>query len=856
MMWIIKRLTRGNRMQQTKRLALLAPLSGRLLALGEVPDPVFAQKLMGEGVSIDPETSCLRAPCDARVQHVHSAGHAVSLLVEEGVEVVIHVGLETVQLKGEGFQPRVRAGDEVRCGDPLIEFAPDYVATHARSLLTQMVVPSADRVRSVRPRRGHVAAGRDVVLEIELSEAASPAASPAAGEGTRRTSSPVHVSLASGLHARPAAVVAGVAKRYRSSVRMRRGADAANAKSVTALLGLEVQGGDAVSLEAEGPDADEAISALVALLASGLSEDGDGTLAAPPVAPAPRREEDPNVIWGVPASPGVTIGQVFQLRRWEPALDRDEPGAGPALERPRLDHALAQGRLQLEALQGRLRDAADHGKAAVFAAHAELLDDPELLERARAEIDAGASAARAWHMAVEAEARHLSASGNERVAARAADLRDVGRRVLHLLAGRVPAAVAYPEQAVLVAEDLSPSETAELDRSRVQGFCTVSGGATSHVAILARGLGLPAVVATEAWALEVPDGTPVVLDGTRGTLRLRPSAEEVERVRVHQDQLAARKREDREHARAVAVTRDGATIAVKANVGGLAEAREAAALGADGIGLLRSEFLFLDRATAPSEDEQYEAYRAFVGAQEPGRPLVIRLLDVGGDKPLAYLPLPREDNPFLGLRGVRLLLERPDAARAQMRAILRASAGAAVSVMVPMVATLEEWRAVKALFEHERVRLGVAPVPLGIMVEVPSAALLADAFAREADFLSIGTNDLTQYTLAMDRGHPQLAPAVDSLHPAVLQLVAQSARAALRHGRGLSVCGGMASEEQALPILLGLGVAELSVSVPMIPALKARIRELDLEGCRALAERALACATAGEVRALQAMEER
>ena len=839
--------------QQTKRLALLAPLSGRLLALEDVPDPVFAQKLVGEGVSLDPETSCLRAPCDARVQHVHSSGHAVSLLVDDGVEVVIHIGLETVQLKGEGFQPCVRAGDEVRCGDPLIEFAADYVATHARSLLTQILVPASDRVRGVHPRDGRVVAGRNVVLEVELAEAAAQAAAAEAG-GTKRTSSPVHVALASGLHARPAAVVAGVAKRFRASVRLRRGADTANAKSVTALLGLEVQGGDAVSLEAEGPDADEAISALVALLASGLSDDGDGTLAAPAAAPLVRRGEDPDVICGVPASPGLTIGQVFQLRRWEPSLD--DPGTGPALERPRLDHALDQGRLQLEALQGRLREAADHGKAAMFAAHAELLDDPELLARARAEIEAGASAARAWHAAVDAEARHLAASGNERVAARAADLRDVGRRVLHLLAGRAPAAAAYPEQAVLVAEDLLPSETAELDRSRVRGFCTVSGGATSHVAILARGLGLPAMVGTEAWALEVPDGTPVVLDGTRGTLRLRPSAEEVERVRAQQGRLAARKRADREHAQTSAVTRDGATIAVKANVGGLAEAREAAALGADGIGLLRSEFLFLDRSSAPSEDEQYESYRALAAAQEPGRSLVIRLLDVGGDKPLGYLPLPREDNPFLGLRGVRLLLERPDAARTQMRAVLRASAGAAVSVMVPMVATLEEWRAVKALFEHERARLGAAPVPLGIMVEVPSAALLADAFAREADFLSIGTNDLTQYTLAMDRGHPQLAAAVDSLHPAVLQLVAQTARAALRHGRGLSVCGGMASEEQALPILLGLGVAELSVSVPMIPALKARIRELDLEGCRALAERALACGTAGEVRALQTMEER
>jgi phosphocarrier protein FPr len=274
------------------------------------------------------------------------------------------------------------------------------------------------------------------------------------------------------------------------------------------------------------------------------------------------------------------------------------------------------------------------------------------------------------------------------------------------------------------------------------------------------------------------------------------------------------------------------------------------ALGGEGVGLLRSEFLFLNRASAPSEQEQYEVYVAIARTLGRERPLVVRALDVGGDKPLPYLPLPREENPFLGVRGLRLLLERPEVLRTQLRAILRASAEGRVSVMLPMVATLAEFRAAKAVFEEERRRLGAAPVPLGIMIEVPAAALLADAFAREADFFSIGTNDLTQYVLAMDRGHPKLASLVDGLEPAVLMLIARAARAGQAHGRWVGVCGGLAGDSQAVPILLGLGVSELSVSVPTIPTIKARVRGLDLGECRTLAERALAAGSAAEVRAL------
>jgi phosphocarrier protein FPr len=837
---------------KAERLLLLAPLSGPLLPIEQVPDPVFSGKLVGEGVSIDPETTCLRAPCEARVLQIHPAGHAVNLLSPEGVEVMIHIGLDTVALKGEGFLPRVRAGERVSAGQPLIDFAADYVATRAASLLTQLVVPASERVASVSARAGRAEAGRDVVLEVVLAGAPAGAgvSAEATGEGAV-VSEPVAVGLATGLHARPAAVLAAAAKRYRSRLRLLRGDAAANARSVTAIMGLEVGAGDAVRVEGSGPDAAEAVAALRELLA-GLREEGEAPMApaAPPRAAARPSGDDPNQLRGVPASPGLAVGEVFQLRRQEIAVAEESAGANA--ERQRLDRALEQGRLQLEALEARLRGEADPAKAAIFAAHSELLEDPDLLEAAQRGIEAGRSAAAGWRDAVDEHAQRLAGSRNELLAARANDLRDVGRRVLRLLAGeaQAEAAPAFPPRAILIAEDLAPSETAGLDRSKVLGFCTVAGGATSHVAILARSLDIPALAGIEPRALEIADGTPVVLDGTQGTLRLRPGQAEMTAIHARQERLSARRRADAAAAHQPAVTRDGARIEVAANVGGVNDARHAVALGAEGVGLLRSEFLFLQRASAPSEDEQHEVYAAIARTLGPERPLVVRTLDVGGDKPLAYLPLPREENPFLGVRGLRLQLERPELLRTQLRAILRASSQGRLSVMLPMVATLAEFRAAKAILEQERERLGVRPLPLGIMIEVPAAALLADVFALEADFFSIGTNDLTQYVLAMDRGHPGLAAGVDGLEPSVLRLIGQAARAGREQGRWVGVCGGLAGDAQAVPILLGLGVTELSVSVPTIPAIKARVRELDLAACQALAQRALAAGSAAEVRAL------
>ena len=837
----------------TYQLKILSPLSGQTWPLERVPDPVFAQKLVGDGVSIDPTDAVLLAGCDGEVVALPATGHAVTLRTREGIEVLMHVGIDTVTMKGEGFHPRVKPGDSVHAGDPLIAFDLDFLATHAKSLLTQIVIANSDRVVSCERAGGCVSAGKDTLLTVTLkSDGAAP---PEAGTVTV-TSEAIVIPNASGLHARPAAVLANLAKSFASTITLQMGDRQANARSITAIMALDVPQGAKVQVVARGLDARAAVEKLARVLADGCGDEGcvpapaPATTTAPPLsAPPPRRQPtDPNLLIGVAASPGLAVGEVFQVRRME--IDVAEPGAGVDAERRRLAAALAAAHGQLAALRAQLHAKADPAKAAIFAAHEELISDPDLLEIAESAIAKGKSAGFAWKKAAATHADRLAALRNELLAQRANDLRDVGQRVLSLLTGVDVRPPAYPPNSVLVAEDLTPSDTAALDRSRVAGICTTRGGATSHVAILARSLGIPALAGVDPAVLEVPDGTVVILDANDGTLRLHASSEQVAVIRRAQERSELRRRENAARALEPAITLDGRRIEVLANIGGLEDATRIAALGGEGVGLLRSEFLFLGRRDAPTEEEQFETYKAIAEALGPGRPLIIRTLDVGGDKPLAYLPIPKEDNPFLGERGVRVGLDRPEILRTQLRAILRAAAFGKVSVMFPMIATLNELRDVKAMLGEEAASLGVPPVAAGIMVEVPATAIMAAQFAREANFFSIGTNDLTQYTLAMDRGHPKLAPQVDGLSPAVLRLIAHTVRGAQPLGRRIGVCGAIASDPGAVPILLGIGVDELSVSLPAIPAVKAQIRGLRLDECQRLAERALAAESAQEVRAL------
>ena len=816
-------------------LVLGAPLSGWASSLDEVPDPVFGERMMGDGIAIEPVEGMVRAPAAATVIAVAPTLHSVTLQLEGGIELLIHVGLETVGLGGEGFTALVAAGDRVKAGAPLLEFDLDSVARRAVSLITPVIVTSEGATVRLLARDRLVGFG-DPLIEISVTGQVA-ADSASADEDVTRT---IIVPLAHGLHARPAARLVAALKAHDASLSFEAHGRTAAGRSMVAIMALGIRHLDDLTIRASGPGAAAAIEAVAALILGGMGE-VEHPQPVLQVAVASSTSQG-SILTGVRAAPGLAIGTVVHLAT--ASIDVPADGAGPAQERTALD-------LALTTLVTRLAAASGVG-AEIAEAHRAMLDDPALLDAAQGHVAQGRSAGRAWQLATAAVAETLRATGDSRLIERIADLRDLEQQLLAELyptsAKAVPSPL--PENAIILADDLLPSQFMALDLRRVAGIVTANGGPTSHTAILAAAAGVPMLVAVGAALLDVPEGRTVILDADAGRLDIDPDPAALASALDRRARSRSRQVREIETAQADCRMADGTRIEVFANLSSVEDARLAVANGAEGCGLLRTEFLFLDRAEAPSEDEQARAYAA-IAAALGDRPLIVRTLDIGGDKPVAYLPFPHEDNPALGARGVRFSLARPDLLDVQLRAILRGVPGDQCRIMVPMVVEPSELLAVGAALDRAMRAVGRHDRPqLGVMIETPAAALLAPAIAAVADFLSVGSNDLTQYALACDRGNPATAGRIDALHPAVLRLIALAADGATSQARWLGVCGGVASDPSAAAILIGLGVTELSVTPSAVPAIKAAVRRLRLGDCRDLAARALACASAAEVRAL------
>ncbi|MBJ9976288.1 phosphoenolpyruvate--protein phosphotransferase [Pseudomonas sp. S75] len=653
-----------------------------------------------------------------------------------------------------------------------------------------------------------------------------------------------------GLHARPAKVLAQLAKGFEGEIRIRvtdSGQTGVSAKSLSRLLSLGARRGQQLELIAEPSIAADALPVLLAAIEAGLGEEVEPLPASPEPLAQPAREalQAPlpgTQVQGVSAAPGIASGPAHV--RVEREIDYPLRGESCAQERARLASALSAVNDELHALVQR----SDKAIAEIFVTHQEMLADPALTDEVEQRLTQGESAAAAWMTVIETAARQQEALGDALLAERAADLRDVGRRVLAQLCGVVEQAEPI-EPYVLVMAEVGPSDVARLDPARVAGIVTAHGGATAHSAIVARALGIPAVVGAGAAILLLESGTPLLLDGQRGKVSIAPPADEVQRALAEREQREQRLQAAWATRHEPAVTRDGHAIEVFANIGDSSGIDKVVELGAEGVGLLRTELIFMAHSQVPDVPTQEAEYRRVLDGLR-GRPLVVRTLDVGGDKPLPYWPIAAEDNPFLGVRGVRLTLQRPQVMEDQLRALLQAADDRPLRIMFPMVGQMHEWRAAKAMVDRLRQAIPVADLQVGIMVEVPSAALLAPRLAREVDFFSIGTNDLTQYALAIDRGHSSLSAQADGLHPAVLQLIDMTVRAAHAEGKWVGVCGELAADPQAVPVLLGLAVDELSVSARSIAEVKALVRQADYSTARALACEALQQDSAEAVRAL------
>jgi multiphosphoryl transfer protein len=717
------------------------------------------------------------------------------------------------------------------CEAPLVEGA---VAAAVAAKLGEPLAAVAQEARS--GLQGKVA-------QLGAGEAAAETAAPLEDALTLR----LEIRNPLGLHARPAARFVQTAAGLDADVQVQNlttGRGPASGRSLNGLATLGIRQGHEILVSAHGPQAAAALEALADLAKRDFDEQA---APAAPSAPPPTPSAADDALAGFPGAPGTVFGPARHFRPLDPEIPAGSSG-DPEAEWQALRRALEQVRSEIRATRDSVAARAGDYSAAIFDAHLLFLDDEALLEPARHAIfDEDKNAAEAWRDAAEAVAAAYRSLDDEYMQGRAEDLTGVARQVVAALTGGA-AVATLSAPGIVVAADLTPADTASLDRELALGIATAAGSPTSHSAILARSLGIPAAVGLGETLLDVPEGADLLLDGDAGTVEVEPSeelvAEASQRATVREQATAAA----RAAAAEPAVTLDGHRIEVVANIGSPDDVPAAIENGAEGVGLLRTEFLFLDRDSMPSEDEQVAAYTQIAEGLQ-GRPLILRTLDVGADKPLRYVRQRAEANPFLGVRGIRLALEQPELLETQLRAVVRTAAEYPLKVMFPMVATLEEYRQAKAVLAS--VSAGIE-LDVGVMIEVPAAALAAEQFAPEVDFFSLGTNDLTQYTLAAERGNAAVAVLADGLHPSVLRLIRTVAEAANAHEKWAGVCGELASDPAAVPLLVGLGIAELSANGPAIPAVKQTVREIDTESARELAEQALDLSSAAEVRQLVA----
>jgi phosphocarrier protein FPr len=768
-----------------------------------------------------------------------------SVYSDDGVLVLMDLGsaLLSAETALEFLTEAQRAKIRL-CEAPLVEGA---VAAAVQAMATNDI----DTV--IAEARGALAA-----KTAQLQQLAPEAASPPGPALAARPANEILVTVPNrlGLHARPAADFVTTAAGFQAEIMVRnttRGVGPVNAKSLNWVATLGARQGQTLGIAAQGSDAAEALTALKTLVEAGFGETDEAPETTASPQPIPRVDLSEGELAGIAASPGIAIGPSV---RYQLALIETPAGqvGDPQAEWQSLQAAIRTAQREIKIIHEQALAQVGEKDAAIFKAHLLSLEDPALVDEARRQIfERHLAAGAAWQTVINGMVESYRALEDPYQQARAADLTDVGQRVLRLLTGTTPAPLDLSEPSILVAAELTPSDTARLDPDQVLGICTERGGATSHSSILAKALGIPAVSGLGPGIMRLADGTLLAMDGQQGRVWVEPPPDKQAALQQEREVWLVGREAARTAGQQPALTRDGRRVEVVANIRGAADAKVALQHGAEGVGLLRTELLFLDRLTEPSEAEQQAAYTAIADVLG-ARPLIIRTLDIGGDKPLPYLDAEPEANPFLGWRGIRIGLARPQLLKTQLRAILQASPGHHLKLMFPMISSLAELRAARAVLAEAQTELRQTGTPfdetieVGIMIEVPASVAIADQLAAEVDFFSIGTNDLTQYATAADRTNARVAALADPFHPAVLRLINQTIAAAHAAGIWVGLCGEFAGDPLATPILLGLGLDEFSMSGPAIPLVKQAIGQLTMADAQAIARAVLKLDSAEAVR--------
>ena len=821
-----------------KTITLYSPIKGKFVDISQVPDDAFAQKMLGDGVAFQPEEDFICAPTDAIVKTLHKCLHAI-VLEKDGFEILIHIGVDTVSLKGQGFKALVRDGDFVKQGQKLIEFDRNFLAANAPSNLVIMVIAAPLEVNLNKENISDVNL-QTKVFEATRQEEAQQAPQPQKDQ--KVYTQDLTISNATGLHARPAGEVATLAQSFRrTDIFLEKNYKKANAKSVVEILGLNLEYGDKVQILASGEDAEFAALEVKNFILRELKD--NITQESQKQKPINFKIGDETQIKGIGILDGIAIGKAYILK--ESQFKIEEKSQLPvAQELAKFESALKHVKSALDKERHSVYGQKDREE--ILLAHITILEDPFLIKETEQLIEKGYSSAFAFSTAIRRAIDVLEKAGSAILRARVADFIDLETRIISDLTGNNYGIPEFTEDTIVIANELLSHHLNEFNE-HVVGIIMAEGSALSHIAIMLKTLGLPSIIGTGKAVLDIPPNSDIVLNSKTGTVTVNPM--NIKEIRSKAESLKIHRQENLRHAFEPAKTKDGVQIIVSGNIGNIEQAKQSAAQGGQCIGLVRTEFLFATSKTEPTEQEQYEIYQKIVDLQN-GNPVIIRTLDVGADKPIPFVSQIKEDNPLLGRRGVRTSFSNVEMLKTQLRAIMRVKPYGMAKIMIPMVTFIEEISTVSRFVKEEQQKLGIDKVSLGMMVEVPAAALMAKEFAKEVEFFSIGTNDLTQYTLALDRSHPTLNFLSDSLNPAVLRMVQMTVQGAATQNRPVGVCGAIASEAAGAILLIGLGVRALSVVPSAIADIKALIRNLEVKKCEEVAQKALNCKNVGEVRFL------
>ncbi|MDM8532099.1 phosphoenolpyruvate--protein phosphotransferase [Anaerolineales bacterium HSG25] len=774
-----------------------------------------------------------------------------SVYSDEGVVVLMDLGSAVLSAEtAKEFLPPIQQSNVYLCEAPLVE---GTISAAIQALVTtdvEQILSEARTCLSHKTNQLHLSGN---VPPVQTEVKSSPTC-PTEPSGMLECRLVIHNHQ--GLHARPAARLVKVAAQFEANISIGVSGDNASqvsAKSINQVMMLAVKSGQSVVIKATGSDSFEAIIALQRLVADRFGEPDQPPTVPPPDSPAvPDPDPTTNPWSGISVCAGMVMGRAKRYQQGLIDLP-DRQAESPTQEQVRLQRAITAVHDELTAIRQQYQYRSEQ-ESAIFEAHQLLLTDPTLHKQLEHRIDHdGLTAEAAWKACLNELIEQYRALSDPYMQTKAVDWLDIGQRVLRVLTGHRAIRFELDEPAILITSDLTPSEAVSLDPSSVIGLCTEAGSATSHTAIILRGLGIPTLVGLGQPLAGVAEDTLLLLNGNTGNLWVEPSARQQASWQVEYDQWLAAQRLFEQQRQQPARTKDQQPLTLLTNIATIADLSVALTQGAQGVGLLRTELLYSQQHNPPSEMEQAAYYQALAEKIEDG-PLTIRTLDAGGDKPLPYLNHALEANPFLGRRGIRACLAQPEILQTQLRAILRVSVGHQFKILLPMISCLTEVRAVKQILQTVQTDLrqeGVPfeeKIPLGIMIELPSAVIMADLLAQEVDFFSLGTNDLAQYSMAADRTNPEVAGLADFFHPALLRLIRQTVQAAERANIGLSICGEMASDPLAAPLLLGLGLTEFSLNGPAIPHIKQALARVTIGQAKQMAQTALGLESAEAVR--------